>query len=70
MRLQTLFWYNQGRLEKAKSAVLRAAGVYEKIGATKDVGECSAILHDIEREKEKPVTSGAPDYNGELLKRT
>ena len=50
MELQARIWYNQCRLEEAKSEALRAINVYEKIGATKDVEDCRAILRDIERQ--------------------
>jgi len=48
MELQARFWYQQHKLEEAKSEVLRAADVYEKIGATKDVEDCRQLLHKLE----------------------
>jgi len=58
MELQARVWYDQHRLEEAKSEVLRAADVYEKIGATKDVEDCSSLLRDIEKGLNTPVASG------------
>jgi len=57
MELQAWVWYDQHRLEEAKSEVLRAADVYEKIGAAKDLEDCRQLLRDIE-ELNTPVASG------------
>jgi len=48
MRLQARFWYGQGKFEEAESEVLRAADVFERLGAAKDLEECRALLRDIE----------------------
>ena len=66
MQLQAWFWYKECRFEEAKSEALRAADVYEKIGATKGVEGCRAILRNIETEKENPATPGET-FKGELL---
>ena len=58
MMLQARFWYEERRLEEAKSEVLRAVGVFEKLGATMDLEKCNNLLQDIEKEMKKPVTSG------------
>jgi tetratricopeptide (TPR) repeat protein len=50
--LQAHIWYEQGRLEEAKSEALCAADVYGKIGAAEDVEDCRGLLQDIE-EKER-----------------
>jgi tetratricopeptide (TPR) repeat protein len=65
MELQAGLWYQQGRLEEARSEALCAVGVYEKLGAAKDVEECRILLRDIEEETKKSVTSGGSDF-GEL----
>jgi len=44
MQLQAYIWYNQERLEQAKSEYLRAADVYEKLGATRDLEICRMLL--------------------------
>ena len=49
MELQACVWYEQGRLEEAKSEVLRAANIYGKLGAAKDVEDCQNLLQDIEK---------------------
>ena len=55
MRLQAGFWYQQHRLEEAKSEALRASHVYEKLGATKGLERCRALLRDIQqKETEQP----------------
>jgi len=61
LALQAFVWYNQHRLEEAKSEALRAADVYEKIGAAKDLEGCRGLLRDIEKELNTPVASGQSD---------
>ena len=55
MRLQAGFWYQQHRFEEAKSEALRASDVYERLGATKSLEKCRALLRDIhQKETEQP----------------
>ena len=61
MELQARVWHKQHRLEEAKSEALRAADVYEKIGATKRVEDCKGLLRDIEKGLNTPVASGQSD---------
>ena len=58
MMLQARFWYKERRLEEAKSKVLRAVGVFEKLGATRGLEKCSNLFRKIEKKMKKPVTSG------------
>ena len=67
MREQALVWYKQHKLEEAKSEALRAAQVYEKLGADKSIEICTELLRDIEKELDTPVASGQPGFNCELL---
>ena len=48
MMTQAEFWYKQGRLGEAKSEALRAAEVFEKLGAAEDLEESRKFLQDIE----------------------
>ena len=66
MELQARFWYKEGRFEEAEDEALRAADVYEEIGATKNLERCRTILQNIE-EKMKTVVPGQSYLNGELL---
>ena len=50
MELQARIWYEEGRLEEAESEALRAADVFEKLGATEELEICRELLGDIERE--------------------
>ena len=58
MALQALIWCSEYRLEDAKSEILHAAGVFEKIGGAKELEACRNFLGIIEREMEEAVTSG------------
>ena len=72
VELQARFWCKEGRFEEAKSEALRAAEVYEGIGATEDVEDCKTILRDIEEKMKTPVGPRESDSNGigELLDTT
>ena len=58
MEMQARIWYKECRLEEAKSEALRAASVFEKMGAAKEVEVCRFILQDIEQIMKDPLTSG------------
>ena len=47
MELQANFWFKQGMFEKAKLEASRAVDVYRKVGAIKDIEDCSAFLRKI-----------------------
>jgi tetratricopeptide (TPR) repeat protein len=66
MELEARIWYNKGRLEEAKSEALSAVDVYGKLGATKELEKCRAILRLIEERLKRPVTSGELDSDGGL----
>ena len=68
VELQALVWYGQHRLEEARSEALRAADIYEKLGAAEGVEYCGQLLRDIEKELKTPVTSGQSDFDCEFLK--
>ena len=68
MELQAGFWYKERRFEEAKSEALRAADVYEGIGAAKDVVDCETLLRKIEAAKtETLAVSSELDFDGEFL---
>jgi len=56
--LQSMILHRQRRLEEARTEVLRAADIYEKLGAAKDVDDCRGLLREIEKELNSPVASG------------
>ena len=58
MELQARFWLQERKLEEAKSEALGAVDVFKKLGAAKELEYCREILQYIEKETEKPVTSG------------
>ena len=51
--LQAHVWRREGRLEDAKSEVLRAKEIYEKLGLAKDVQDCIDLLQKIEQAEEE-----------------
>ena len=59
--------YGQHRLEEARSEALRAADIYEKLGAAKEMERCRDLLWDIGEELDSSVASGQPDPDCELL---
>jgi len=56
MELQARHWYQQQRLDEAKSEVLRAAAVYEKVGAAMDMERCRVLLQNMQKELNSPDT--------------
>ena len=48
MEQQARIWYKQHRLEEARSEALRAADIYEKLGAAKNLDQCRGFLQQIE----------------------
>ena len=46
--LQASVWYKQGRLEEARSGVLRAVEIYGRLGAAQDVEDCKELLGNIQ----------------------
>jgi len=57
MELEARFWYHQGRFREAKSALLRAADVFEELGNTQQFEACGTTLRNIEKAMNKPVAS-------------
>jgi tetratricopeptide (TPR) repeat protein len=66
VRLHAQIWHKQRMFEEAKSEALRAVGVFEKLGATRDLEVCKELLWDIEERMRMPVTSDEPGFDGEL----
>jgi tetratricopeptide (TPR) repeat protein len=62
IEMQASIWNVQHRLEEAKSEVLNALEIYEKLGAGKDAGSCRDLLQTIEREMNDRSTG----FKGEL----
>ena len=48
MQLRAEIWQKEHKFEEAKSEVLCAADVFEKLGAMRDLEDCREILRDIE----------------------
>jgi len=49
MMLQALVWYEQQRLEEAKSEALCAAEIFEKLGSSWGIGTCGKLLGLIQK---------------------
>ena len=65
-QLQAKFWYNRRMYEEAKSEASHAANIFEKLGATRDLGECRELLQQIDEELNNPVVSDELNVGGEL----
>ncbi|KAF9644064.1 hypothetical protein BDM02DRAFT_3272667 [Thelephora ganbajun] len=57
MELEAWVWYEECGFEDAKSETLGAADIYERLGATKDLERCRALLRNIEGEINEQATS-------------
>ena len=55
---QAWIWYQQDRPDEARSEALRAADIYENLGAANDLENCRNLLQYIEEELNTPVASG------------
>ena len=64
---QFAIWYEQDRLEEAKSELLRAAEIYDKLGATENVERCKQNLWHIEKRLNIPIVSSQSGFNRESL---
>ena len=67
MWLRSKVRYKECRFREAKSEVLRAVDVFEKLGATRDLQRCRRRLRDIKAKMKKPVTHGKPPETFYLL---
>jgi len=61
-RLQATVWHMQYRLEEAKSEVLGAADIFEKLGSVEELEHCRRVLREVEEEINDPVSLY---FNGE-----
>jgi len=57
MELQAGFLYEQHRFGEANSEALRAADIFEKLGAAKELEVCKATLRKIEEATKRPAVS-------------
>ena len=67
MQLQATFLYKRQRFEEAKSEVLKAIEIFEKIGTTEDLDKCRNLLRDIRKELYEPVTTRVSEGGGEFF---
>ena len=69
MMMQAVVWYGQHKFEEARSEVLRATDIFEKLGAVGSVEPCRRILLDIYIRLilNGPATSGKSGFNREFL---
>ena len=57
----------KGRFEEARSEALRAADVYEKFGATRDLERCRGLLQAIQKKLNPAVVSDQSRFSCEYL---
>ena len=60
--MQAKIWYRQGKLEDATSETLGALGIYEKLGASRDEGDCKVLLQKIEQAMAGRLLGTTPIY--------
>jgi len=58
MEQQARFLYHQHRFEEAGSEAMCAIGVFEKLGATKDMEDCRKLLQEIKARADQPLPPG------------
>jgi len=66
MKVRVMISYKQLKLEEARIEALRAADIFDKLGATKDAEDCREFLRIIEEELN--TVSGQSGFNCELLR--
>ena len=67
VELQGRIWIGESKFEEAKSGVLRAADVFEKLGASMELEACRVILRSVEEKAKTPTASSESSSNGEPL---
>ena len=63
--LQARLWHRQGRFEEANSEALRAADIFEKLGAAQNLERYNRFLQEIEETMRTPIAS---NFDGEVPK--
>jgi tetratricopeptide (TPR) repeat protein len=58
MMVRAMLWKRQHRLEEARSEILRAADVFEKLGSSRGKEICARVLQEIQEGMNNPVASG------------
>ncbi|KAF9783117.1 hypothetical protein BJ322DRAFT_1110014 [Thelephora terrestris] len=66
MELQARLWFQQRRLEDARSEGLAAPEIFERVGAAKDAGRCRELLQEIEQAIERQSIPEKSDFSGEF----
>ena len=65
MEMQARIWYEQYRLEDARSGASRALEVFVGLGAARDAGRCRELLQTIQRVTDRESISTEPGPGGE-----
>ena len=66
MYLQAWVWYDQHRLEEARSEALGAADIFERLGATRDLEWSRELFRGMEEDLDGPVASGQSGFSCKL----
>ena len=68
MEVQAQIWYRQRRFDDATQEALRARKIYERLGATTDVGSCRAFLKHVGKAVRRQASGNLSslDSSGEL----
>ena len=55
MARQAVIWRRQGRLEEARSEALHVTGIFEKLGAARDLEWCREFIQDMQEELDNQI---------------
>jgi tetratricopeptide (TPR) repeat protein len=65
--LQAWFWFQQHKLEEAKSQALLAVDVYERVGAAADLESCNQLVRLIDAQVSELMTHRESGEDGEFV---
>ena len=67
MSFQAMVWYKRHKLEEARSEAMRAADVFEKLGAATDLEWCKGLIRAVQKELNSRAASVQSRPNREFL---
>jgi tetratricopeptide (TPR) repeat protein len=65
--MEAFSWSMQHKIEEARTGILHAINIFEKLGAVDSMEKCRGILRDIQERQNSPVSSGQSGFDCEFL---